>query len=57
MTTTDEELDRRVRVILDAVDTCRRALVDLILEDKLIVVDRLQAWVALEQRSAGEPQH
>jgi hypothetical protein len=44
----DEALDRRVRMILAVVDACRRAMVDLVVEDKAIVVERLNAWVELE---------
>ena len=33
----DDALDRRVRAIVEAVDACRRALIDLTIEDKLNV--------------------
>jgi hypothetical protein len=58
-TTTDAEidaLDRRVRAILSAVDQCRRVLIDLTIEDKVIAMERLSAWVELE-RSTSEQQH
>jgi hypothetical protein len=54
MTPDDAALDRRVRAILEAVDACRRAMVDLVVEDKGIVVERLNAWVELE-RGTHEP--
>jgi hypothetical protein len=37
----DDALDRRVRAIVEAVDACRRALIDLTIEDKLLAVERL----------------
>jgi hypothetical protein len=42
--------------ILSAVDECRRALIDLTIEDKVIAMERLSAWVELE-RSTSEQQH
>ena len=51
-----EALDKRVRAILEAIDECRKLTGDLAVEDKLLVVDRLTTWVALEQRPAEEPQ-
>jgi hypothetical protein len=50
----DDARDKRVRMILSAVDECRRVLIDLTVEDKTIVVERLNAWVELE-RSTTEP--
>jgi hypothetical protein len=47
-------LDRRVRAIVEAVDACRRALLDLTVEDKLIAVERLRGWVEVE-RGTHEP--
>jgi hypothetical protein len=41
----DDALDRRVRAIVEAVDACRRALIDLTIEDKLLAVERLRGWV------------
>jgi hypothetical protein len=58
-TTTDAQtdaLDKRVRAILSAVDECRRALIDLTIEDKVIAMERLSAWVELE-RGTSEQQH
>jgi hypothetical protein len=52
----DDALDQRVKTILEAIDACRRALVDLVIEDKLIAVERLNAWVELE-RGTHESQH
>jgi CelD/BcsL family acetyltransferase involved in cellulose biosynthesis len=53
--TTDDEIDRQARAIHEVVKACRRALVDLVVEDKAIVVERLTAWVELERRSVEEP--
>lgn len=50
----DDALDRRVRAIVEAVDACRRALIDLTVEDKLIAVERLRGWVEVE-RGTHEP--
>ena len=50
----DDALDRRVRAIVEAVDACRRALLDLTVEDKLIAVERLRGWVEVE-RGTHEP--
>jgi hypothetical protein len=50
----DAALDRRVRAIVEAVDACRRALLDLTVEDKLIAVERLRGWVEVE-RGTHEP--
>lgn len=52
----DDALDRRVRAIVEAVDACRRALIDLTVEDKLLAVERLRGWVALEEATAHPQQ-
>jgi hypothetical protein len=49
-----QALDRRVRSILSVVDECRRLMVDLPIEDKLLAVERLVAWTELERRDASE---
>ena len=56
MAETEDALDKRVRAILSAVDECRRALIDLTTEDKVIATERLSAWVELE-RGTSEQQH
>ena len=45
----DDALDRRVRAIVEAVDACRHALIDLTITDKVLAVERLNAWVELER--------
>jgi len=52
----DDALDRRVRAIVEAVDACRRALIDSTIEDKLLAVERLRGWVALEEATAHPQQ-
>ncbi len=52
-TQSDEALDKRVRAIVEAVDECRRALIDLVVEDKVVVIERLTAWVEYERRPPG----
>jgi hypothetical protein len=46
----DDALDRRVRAIVEAVDACRRALIDLTIEDKLLAVERLGSRWKRRQR-------
>jgi hypothetical protein len=50
----DAALDRRVRAIVEAVDACRRVLIDLTLPDKDIALERLRGWVEVE-RGTHEP--
>jgi hypothetical protein len=50
----DDSLDKRVRAILEAVDACRRAMIDLTLADKDIALERLRGWVEVE-RGTHEP--
>ena len=43
--------DAREREILDAVDACRKAMIDLPVEQKGTVLDRLSALLAGEEAS------
>jgi hypothetical protein len=55
MTEPDAAIDRRLRAILSIIDEARKLMSDLVVEDNLLVVERLTAWVELERRSAAEP--
>jgi hypothetical protein len=59
---TDDTLDRDVEAIRDAVDACRKAMIDLPLAHKTVVLNELHRWVELESAShdpaaAKERQH
>ena len=51
-----DALDRRAHEIKNVVDECRRALTDLTVEEKALVLDQLRGWVELE-RSTHQQQH
>jgi hypothetical protein len=51
-----DALDRRARDIQNVVDQCRRAMVDLDVDAKALVVEQLRGWVELE-RSTHQQQH
>ena len=49
---TDDPLDalaKQTREIQNVVDQCRRAMVDLEVHAKALVVDQLRGWVELER--------
>ena len=52
MTEPDAAIDRRLRAILSIIDEARKLMSDLVVEDKLLVVDRLTAWATLEEGTA-----
>jgi hypothetical protein len=52
----DNALAKQTREIQNVVDQCRRAMVDLDVDAKALVVDQLHGWVELE-RSTHEQQH
>jgi hypothetical protein len=49
------EDDREALAIKRVIDQCRAAWVDLTPSQKLVVLDQLNRWLTLEQRSADEP--
>jgi hypothetical protein len=51
MATDDAEIDRQAKAIHDAVSACRRALADLLIEEKLPALRHLEGWLELERLS------
>jgi hypothetical protein len=47
----DDALDRKAGQILDVVDQIRRAMIDLTVEQKRLVVIEVDRWVAMEEAS------
>jgi hypothetical protein len=56
MRQTDDALAKKAHEIQNVVDQCRRAMSDLDVDAKALVVDQLHGWVELE-RSTHERQH
>jgi hypothetical protein len=44
-----DALDRQAREIQNVIDACRRAMIDLDVDAKALVVDQLHGWVELER--------
>jgi hypothetical protein len=59
MQPTDDPFDalaKQTREIQTVIDQCRRAMTDLTVVEKALVVDQLRGWVELE-RSTYQQQH
>ena len=52
----NDALERQAREIQFVVDACRRAMIDLTIEQKALVMDQLRGWIELE-RSSHERRH
>jgi hypothetical protein len=48
---TNDHAQRQADPVTEAVEACRKAIIDLTLEQKQAALDQLAGWIALEERS------